>query len=155
MDVKTAFLNDELKEEVYVSQPDGFVDPDHPTHVYRLKKVFATKLVGPLGGPKRAFDSREDDMLAVVKSRLEALHKQTKLYVLGACFQEEPIPKKVRVFDKFGVAILDDGDHHLIPFGPLEEPLTAFYRVDAAITLTTLTWYKASFPANTDLMILH
>nr|GEW26330.1 solute carrier family 35 member F1-like [Tanacetum cinerariifolium] len=39
MDVKTAFLNDELKEEVYVSQPEGFVDPNHPTHVYRLKKA--------------------------------------------------------------------------------------------------------------------
>ncbi|GJU04844.1 retrovirus-related pol polyprotein from transposon TNT 1-94 [Tanacetum coccineum] len=38
-DVKTAFLNGELKEEVYVSQPEGFVDPDHPTHVYRLKKA--------------------------------------------------------------------------------------------------------------------
>ncbi|GKB16995.1 retrovirus-related pol polyprotein from transposon TNT 1-94 [Tanacetum coccineum] len=38
MDVKTAFLNGELKEEVYASQPKGFVDPDHPTHVYRLKK---------------------------------------------------------------------------------------------------------------------
>nr|GEX12222.1 retrovirus-related Pol polyprotein from transposon TNT 1-94 [Tanacetum cinerariifolium] len=39
MDVNTAFLNGELKEEVYVSQPEGFVDPDHPTHVYRLKKA--------------------------------------------------------------------------------------------------------------------
>ncbi|GKA00975.1 retrovirus-related pol polyprotein from transposon TNT 1-94 [Tanacetum coccineum] len=38
MDVKTAFLNGELKEEFYVSQLEGFVDPDHPTHVYRLKK---------------------------------------------------------------------------------------------------------------------
>nr|GEZ74719.1 retrovirus-related Pol polyprotein from transposon TNT 1-94 [Tanacetum cinerariifolium] len=38
MDVKMAFLNGDLKEEVYVSQPEGFVDPDHPTHVYRLKK---------------------------------------------------------------------------------------------------------------------
>ncbi|GJV75307.1 retrovirus-related pol polyprotein from transposon TNT 1-94 [Tanacetum coccineum] len=38
MDVKTAFSNSELKEEVYDSQPEGFVDPDHPTHVYRLKK---------------------------------------------------------------------------------------------------------------------
>ncbi|GKC71704.1 retrovirus-related pol polyprotein from transposon TNT 1-94, partial [Tanacetum coccineum] len=39
MDVKTAFLNGELKEEVYVSQPEGFVDPDRPHHVYRLKKA--------------------------------------------------------------------------------------------------------------------
>nr|GEW07863.1 retrovirus-related Pol polyprotein from transposon TNT 1-94 [Tanacetum cinerariifolium] len=39
MDVKMAFLNGELKEEVYVSQPEGFVDPDHSTHVYRLKKA--------------------------------------------------------------------------------------------------------------------
>ncbi|GKB45670.1 retrovirus-related pol polyprotein from transposon TNT 1-94, partial [Tanacetum coccineum] len=39
MDVKTAFLNGEQKEKVYVGQPKGFVDPDHPTHVYRLKKA--------------------------------------------------------------------------------------------------------------------
>ncbi|GJX83844.1 ribonuclease H-like domain-containing protein [Tanacetum coccineum] len=39
MDVKTAFLNDLLKEEVYVEQPDGFVDPDHPEKVYRLRKA--------------------------------------------------------------------------------------------------------------------
>nr|GEY18782.1 retrovirus-related Pol polyprotein from transposon TNT 1-94 [Tanacetum cinerariifolium] len=39
MDFKTTFLNDELKEEVYVSQPEGFVDPDYLTHVYRLKKA--------------------------------------------------------------------------------------------------------------------
>ncbi|GJZ74846.1 retrovirus-related pol polyprotein from transposon TNT 1-94 [Tanacetum coccineum] len=39
MDVKTTLLNDNLKEEVYVSQPEGFVDPDHPKHVYHLKKA--------------------------------------------------------------------------------------------------------------------
>ncbi|GKC23652.1 retrovirus-related pol polyprotein from transposon TNT 1-94 [Tanacetum coccineum] len=39
MDVKTAFLNGQLKEEVYVSQPEGFVDQDNPSHVYKLKKA--------------------------------------------------------------------------------------------------------------------
>nr|GEZ15911.1 integrase, catalytic region, zinc finger, CCHC-type, peptidase aspartic, catalytic [Tanacetum cinerariifolium] len=39
MDVKTAFLNGNLREEVYVSQSDGFVDPDNPNHVYKLKKA--------------------------------------------------------------------------------------------------------------------
>nr|GEX59703.1 hypothetical protein [Tanacetum cinerariifolium] len=39
MDVKMAFLNGLLKEEVYVAQPDGFVDPDHPEKVYRLRKA--------------------------------------------------------------------------------------------------------------------
>nr|GEZ90254.1 hypothetical protein [Tanacetum cinerariifolium] len=39
MDVKTAFLYGPLKEEVYVNQPDGFVDPYHSDKVYRLKKA--------------------------------------------------------------------------------------------------------------------
>nr|GEX22770.1 retrovirus-related Pol polyprotein from transposon TNT 1-94 [Tanacetum cinerariifolium] len=39
MDVKTVFLNGNLREEVYVSHPDGFVDQDNPNHVYKLNKA--------------------------------------------------------------------------------------------------------------------
>ncbi|GKG43418.1 retrovirus-related pol polyprotein from transposon TNT 1-94, partial [Tanacetum coccineum] len=40
MDVKTAFLYGTLKEDVYVCQPEGFIDADHPSHVYKLKRVY-------------------------------------------------------------------------------------------------------------------
>ncbi|KAK0577509.1 hypothetical protein LWI29_034213 [Acer saccharum] len=39
MDVKSAFLNGFLQEEVFIEQPKGFVDAHHPNHVYRLKKA--------------------------------------------------------------------------------------------------------------------
>nr|GEV34116.1 Gag-Pol polyprotein [Tanacetum cinerariifolium] len=52
MDVKTAFLNGPLKEEVYVAQPDGFVDPDHPEKVYRLRK----SLYGLKQAPRAWYD---------------------------------------------------------------------------------------------------
>ena len=40
MDVKIAFLNGLLKEDVYVAQPKGFIDPHFPDHVLYLKKAF-------------------------------------------------------------------------------------------------------------------
>ena len=38
MDVETAFLNGAFKEEVYMQQPDGFVNKDHPEMIYQLRK---------------------------------------------------------------------------------------------------------------------
>ncbi|GJZ88762.1 retrovirus-related pol polyprotein from transposon TNT 1-94 [Tanacetum coccineum] len=52
MDVKTAFLNDILREEVYVSQPDRFVDLVNPNHVYKLKKA----LYGLKQAPRAWYD---------------------------------------------------------------------------------------------------
>ena len=39
MDVKSAFLNGFINEEVYVRQPPGFEDFEHPDHVYKLNKA--------------------------------------------------------------------------------------------------------------------
>nr|GEY11464.1 hypothetical protein [Tanacetum cinerariifolium] len=52
MDAKTAFLYGPLKEEVYVNQPDGFVDPYHPDKFYRLKKT----LYGLKQAPRAWYD---------------------------------------------------------------------------------------------------
>ncbi|GJT94717.1 retrovirus-related pol polyprotein from transposon TNT 1-94 [Tanacetum coccineum] len=60
MDVKMAFLNGELHEEVYVSQPDGFVDLDKPNHVYRLKKA----LYGLRQAPRTWYDMLSNFLLS-------------------------------------------------------------------------------------------
>nr|GEV14233.1 retrovirus-related Pol polyprotein from transposon TNT 1-94 [Tanacetum cinerariifolium] len=60
MDVKTAFLNDSLREDVYVSQPDGFVDPDNPDHVYKLKKA----LYGLKQAPRAWYDMLSSFLLS-------------------------------------------------------------------------------------------
>ncbi|GKC20314.1 retrovirus-related pol polyprotein from transposon TNT 1-94, partial [Tanacetum coccineum] len=60
MDMKTAFLNGELKKEVYVHQPEGFVDPERPHHVYRLKKA----LYGLKQAPQAWYDTLSKFLLA-------------------------------------------------------------------------------------------
>nr|GEX06657.1 hypothetical protein [Tanacetum cinerariifolium] len=97
MDVKTTFLNGSLNEEVYVAQPDEFVDPDHPEKVYRLRKALyglkqasrawydeLSKFLTSKGFTKCAIDQTlftiryEDDILLVqiyAKYTLEILHK--------------------------------------------------------------------------------
>ncbi|GJX44268.1 retrovirus-related pol polyprotein from transposon TNT 1-94 [Tanacetum coccineum] len=52
IDVKTTFLNGPLKEEVFVHQPDGFVNPNFLNHVYRLKKA----LYGLKQAPRAWYD---------------------------------------------------------------------------------------------------
>ncbi|GJV96606.1 retrovirus-related pol polyprotein from transposon TNT 1-94 [Tanacetum coccineum] len=60
MDVKTAFLNGILHKEVYVSQPDGFVDQDNRNHVYKLKKA----LYGLKQAPRVWFDILQKFLLS-------------------------------------------------------------------------------------------
>ncbi|GJV44651.1 retrovirus-related pol polyprotein from transposon TNT 1-94 [Tanacetum coccineum] len=60
LDVKTAFLNGPLKEEVYVAQPDGFVDPDHPEKVYSLRKA----LYGLKQAPRAWYDELSNFLMS-------------------------------------------------------------------------------------------
>ncbi|GJU32920.1 retrovirus-related pol polyprotein from transposon TNT 1-94 [Tanacetum coccineum] len=60
MDVKTAFLNGDLQEEVFVSQPEGFEDQDNPMHIYRLKKA----LYGLKQAPRAWYDTLSKFLLA-------------------------------------------------------------------------------------------
>ncbi|GKA70833.1 retrovirus-related pol polyprotein from transposon TNT 1-94 [Tanacetum coccineum] len=60
MDAKTTFLNGPLKEEVYVAQPEGFVDPDHPEKVYRLKKA----LYGLKQAPRAWYDELSNFLMS-------------------------------------------------------------------------------------------
>nr|GFB44872.1 hypothetical protein [Tanacetum cinerariifolium] len=72
MDMKTAFLNGPLKEEVYVAQLDGFVDPDHPEKVYRFRKA----LCGLKQAPRlQIHQSPCGIFINQAKYALEILHK--------------------------------------------------------------------------------
>nr|GFC13362.1 hypothetical protein [Tanacetum cinerariifolium] len=60
IDVKTAFLNGNLREDVYVSQSDGFVNPNNLNHVYKLKKA----LYGLKQAPRAWYDMLSSFLLS-------------------------------------------------------------------------------------------
>ncbi|GJX44129.1 retrovirus-related pol polyprotein from transposon TNT 1-94, partial [Tanacetum coccineum] len=60
MDKKMEFLNGPLREEVYLSQPDGFIDPDHPEKVYRLRKA----LYGLNQAPRAWYDELSNYLMS-------------------------------------------------------------------------------------------
>jgi hypothetical protein len=59
MDVKCAFLNGPIKEEVYVEQPPDFEDSEYPNHVYKLSKV----LYGLKQAPRAWYECLRDFLI--------------------------------------------------------------------------------------------
>ncbi|GJQ91454.1 retrovirus-related pol polyprotein from transposon TNT 1-94 [Tanacetum coccineum] len=104
MDVKMAFLNGELKEEVYVSQPEGFVDQDNPSHVYKLKKaplrlqqapraVLGDKLISWSSNKQKstAISSTEAEYIALSGCCSQILWMRSQLTDYGFKFNKIPL----------------------------------------------------------------
>ncbi|GJZ50973.1 retrovirus-related pol polyprotein from transposon TNT 1-94 [Tanacetum coccineum] len=68
MDVKNMFLNGILLEEVYVSQPDSFVDQDNPNHVYKMKKALYGLKQAPHACPRGIFLNQSKYALEIIKN---------------------------------------------------------------------------------------
>nr|GEY15587.1 retrovirus-related Pol polyprotein from transposon TNT 1-94 [Tanacetum cinerariifolium] len=83
MDVKTAFLNGNLREEVYVSQPDGFVDQDNPNFVYKLKKT----LYGLKQAPRAWYDMLSSFMISQDFSKGSVENGVIELYFVNTEYQ--------------------------------------------------------------------
>ncbi|GJW38099.1 retrovirus-related pol polyprotein from transposon TNT 1-94 [Tanacetum coccineum] len=74
MDVKTNFLNGSLKEEVYVAQPDGFVNPDHLEKVYRLRRA----LYGLKQAPRAWYDEHSNILMSKGFTKGLQIHQSPK-----------------------------------------------------------------------------
>nr|GEZ34121.1 putative ribonuclease H-like domain-containing protein [Tanacetum cinerariifolium] len=83
IDVKTAFLHGSLKEDVYVCQPEGFINIDHPSHVYKLKKA----LYGLKQAPRAWYIQLFFD---IMKSLVEMLMMGEMTFFLGLQVNQSP-----------------------------------------------------------------
>nr|GEU70317.1 retrovirus-related Pol polyprotein from transposon TNT 1-94 [Tanacetum cinerariifolium] len=144
MDVKTAFLHGSLKEDVYVCQPEGFIDADHPSHVYKLKNAlyglkqapracrFEMSMMGEImfflglqvnQSPCGIFINQSNYVLEILKK-----------YGMGSC---DPVGTPMEIKDKL------DLDQNGTPAKPTKKHLKEVKRIFHYLrgTVNTGLWY--------------
>ncbi|GJY03683.1 retrovirus-related pol polyprotein from transposon TNT 1-94 [Tanacetum coccineum] len=133
MDVKTTFLNSILREEVYVSRPDGFVDQDNLNHVYKLKKA----LYGLKQAPRAWYDLLSKFLLSQKFSKGTVdptlfIRRQDKDILLVHIYVDDIIfasttPEQceqfsnIIIFEKYGMESSDPVDTPMVEKSKLDE----------------------------------
>ncbi|GJU41821.1 retrovirus-related pol polyprotein from transposon TNT 1-94 [Tanacetum coccineum] len=84
MDVKSAFLDGFINEEVYVAQPPGFIDFEKPDHVYKLKKALYDLKQAPKAWYDRlkAFLIKHEYIMGIVDNTLFTKKKSSNLIIV-------------------------------------------------------------------------
>nr|GEV55496.1 retrovirus-related Pol polyprotein from transposon TNT 1-94 [Tanacetum cinerariifolium] len=155
MDVKTAFLHGSLKEDVYVCQPEGFIDVDHPSHVYKLKKALYGLKQAPMAWYIQLFSD-------LMKIRFEMSMMGEMTFFLGLQVNQSPcgifINKSkyvLEILNKYGKESCDpvgtpmvikdklDLDQNGTPAKPTEKNLKEVKRIFCYLrgTINTSLWY--------------
>ncbi|GJV62770.1 retrovirus-related pol polyprotein from transposon TNT 1-94 [Tanacetum coccineum] len=119
MGVKTAFLNGILRKEVYVSQPDGFVNQDNNIHVYKLKKA----LYGLKQAPRAWYDLLSKFLLfqEFSKGTMDPtlfIRRQGKDILLVQIYVDDII---FAIFEKYGMESNDPVDTPMVDKSKLDE----------------------------------
>ncbi|GKC64792.1 gag-pol polyprotein [Tanacetum coccineum] len=104
IDVKTTFINGPLKEEVYVNQPDGFVDPHYPDKVYRLKKI----LYGFKQAPRAWYDELSNFLVSKGFSKDEFTLSSLKVLQRFSFFLQMGFTLILATLDGLDVCLLED-----------------------------------------------
>nr|GFA26287.1 copia protein [Tanacetum cinerariifolium] len=94
MGVRTAFFYGSLKEDVYVCKPEGFIDVDYPSHVYKLKKEF----YGLKQAPRGWYDKLSKFLIQnhFSKGTIDPIPDIVHATCLCARYQAQPIEKHLK-----------------------------------------------------------